>query len=63
MTHHRLFHHVACNVVALKRAGKHADARRMMADQFESYSDRVTQDLRLLQQVVMQSGDTPPPQP
>lgn len=63
MAHHRLFHHVACNVVALKRAGKHADARRMMADQFESYSDRVTQDLRLLQQVVMQSRDTPPPQP
>lgn len=63
MAHHRLFHHVACNVMALEQAGKRADARRMLADQFESYSDRVTQDLRLLQQVVNQPPRNAPPQP
>jgi hypothetical protein len=52
LSHHRMFHHVACNVLALEKAGKRADARRMVADQFEAYSDRVTEDLQLLQQVV-----------
>jgi hypothetical protein len=51
-SHHRMFHHVACNVLALEKAGKRVDARRMVADQFEAYSDRVTEDLQLLQQVV-----------
>jgi len=59
LSHHRMFHHVACNVLALERAGKRGDARRMMADQFEAYSDRVTEDLRLLQQVVSQSCAEP----
>jgi len=50
--HHRMFHHVAGNVLALAEVGKTADARRMLDDQFEDYSGRVTADLRLLQQVV-----------
>ena len=59
LSHHRMFHHVACNVLALEQAGKRADARRMVADQFEAYSDRVTEDLRLLQQVVNQPRSEP----
>ncbi|MBV1730849.1 MAG: CZB domain-containing protein [Hydrogenophaga sp.] len=59
LSHHRMFHHVACNVLALEQAGKRGDARRMVADQFEAYSDRVTEDLRLLQQVVNQSRTQP----
>jgi len=50
--HHRMFHHVAGNVLTLAQAGKTADARRMLDDQFEDYSARVTADLRLLQQVI-----------
>lgn len=59
LSHHRMFHHVACNVLALEHAGKRGDARRMVADQFEAYSDRVTEDLRLLQQVVNQPRSEP----
>ena len=59
LSHHRMFHHVACNVLALEQAGKRGDARRMVADQFEAYSDRVTEDLHLLQQVVNQSRTQP----
>ena len=58
LAHHRMFHHVAANVLALRDAGMLADARRMLDDQFEDYSERVTQDLRLLQQVVVA-----PPEP
>ena len=58
LAHHRMFHHVAANVLALRDAGMLADARRMLDDQFEDYSERVTQDLRLLQQVV-----AAPPEP
>lgn len=50
--HHRMFHHVAGNVLALEEAGKGADARRMLDDQFEDYAGRVAADLRLLRQVV-----------
>jgi hypothetical protein len=52
LAHHRMFHHVAGNVLALEAAGQHAAARRMMDDQFEDYSARVTEDLLLLQRVV-----------
>ena len=52
LAHHRMFHHVAGNVLALEAAGQAAAARRMMADQFEDYSVRVADDLRLLQRVV-----------
>jgi len=60
LSHHRMFHHVACNVLALEKAGKRTAARRMVSDQFEAYSDRVTEDLRLLQQVVNQPRSTKP---
>ncbi len=52
LAHHRMFHHVAGNVLALEAAGQHGAARRMLNDQFEDYSNRVTEDLRLLQRVV-----------
>lgn len=52
LAHHRMFHHVAGNVLALDTAGQHGAARRMLADQFEDYSARVTEDLRLLRRVV-----------
>lgn len=52
LAHHRMFHHVAGNVLALDAAGQHGAALRMLDDQFEDYSDRVTEDLRLLQRVV-----------
>ncbi len=51
-THHRMFHHVAGNVLALLDTGKTADAIRMLDGQFEDYSQRVQADLRLLQQVL-----------
>lgn len=52
LAHHRMFHHVAGNVLALEAAGQRSAARRMLDDQFEDYSTRVTEDLRLLQRVV-----------
>lgn len=52
LAHHRMFHHVAGNVLALEAAGQHGAARLMLNDQFEDYSNRVTEDLRLLQRVV-----------
>jgi hypothetical protein len=60
LAHHRMFHHVAGNVLALDAAGQHGAARRMLDDQFEDYSGRVTGDLRLLQRVVSEV-DAPPP--
>lgn len=60
LAHHRMFHHVAGNVLALQAAGEHAAARRMLHDQFEDYSQRVTEDLRLLQRVASET-DLPRP--
>lgn len=52
MAHHRMFHHVAGNVLALQECGKLADACRMLEDQFEDYSERVVSDLQRLQHIV-----------
>lgn len=52
MAHHRMFHHVAGNVMALQERGKFGDARRMLEDQFEDYSERVVADLQRLQHIV-----------
>lgn len=52
MAHHRMFHHVAGNILALQECGKLADARRMLEDQFEDYSERVVGDLQRLQHIV-----------
>lgn len=55
LAHHRMFHHVAGNILTLDAAGKRADALRMLDEQFEDYSTRVNDDLRLLQQVSTES--------
>lgn len=60
LAHHRMFHHVAANVLALDAAGQHGAARRMLDDQFEDYSARVTGDLRLLQRVVSEVDTSRP---
>ncbi|MCB2017124.1 MAG: CZB domain-containing protein [Hydrogenophaga sp.] len=52
LSHHRMFHHVAGNVMALREAGHLGAARRMLDDQFEDYSSRVAEDLRLLRDLV-----------
>ena len=51
LAHHRMFHRVAGNVLALAAAGKPLDARRMLDEQFEDYSQRVSDDLQLLKRV------------
>lgn len=51
LAHHRMFHHVAGNILTLDAAGKKVDALRMLDEQLEDYSARVTADLRLLQQI------------
>lgn len=61
MAHHRMFHHVAANVLTLDHAGKKGDARRMLANQFEIYSERVLEDLAQLQRLVLPAVATEPP--
>ena len=61
MAHHRMFHHVAANVLTLDRAGKKGDAHRMLVDQFESYSERVLDDLAQLQRLVVPVVAPEPP--
>jgi hypothetical protein len=49
--HHKMFHYAASNVVALAKAGKNDDARKIMAQQFEPFSRSVVTDLDSLRQI------------
>ncbi len=60
LAHHRMFHHVAGNVMALEATGQHSAARRMMEDQFEDYSARVSDDLHMLQRVISETDAARP---
>lgn len=52
MSHHRMFHYAASNVVALAQAGKADEARKMFAGQYENSSKAVIEDLEKLLQMV-----------
>ncbi len=52
MSHHRMFHYAASNVVALAQAGKGEEARKMFAGQYESSSNAVIEDLEKLLRMV-----------
>lgn len=51
MGHHKMFHYTASNVVALSKAGKEAEARKMLEGQFESFSKAVVAELDTLREV------------
>lgn len=53
--HHKMFHYAASNVVALSKAGKHAEAQKMLYSQFDSFSGSVVRDLESLQTMLEQS--------
>ena len=52
MSHHKMFHYAASNVVALNKSGKVDDARKMLDGQFLSFSIAVVDDLQMLQSAV-----------
>lgn len=51
MGHHKMFHYAASNVVALTKAGKDGEARKMMKRQFEPLSGSVMADLDVLRKI------------
>jgi len=53
--HHKMFHYAASNVVALTKAGKDGEARKMMMRQFEPLSGSVMADLDLLRKIAASS--------
>jgi hypothetical protein len=48
MSHHKMFHFAASNVVALKNRGKTAQANAMLQGQFSQFSKSVERDLNAL---------------
>lgn len=48
---HKMFHYAASNVVALSKAGKEAEARKMLTGQFEAFSRSVVSELEELQDI------------
>lgn len=55
MSHHKMFHYAASNVVGLEKGGKSGEAKKMLNDQFATFSKSVIHDLQLLQAVVTRS--------
>jgi hypothetical protein len=47
--HHKMFHYAASNVVALAKAGREAEARKMLNTQFAGFSKNVIADLDQLE--------------
>lgn len=56
--HHKMFHYAASNVVALAKAGKDDEARKMMLRQFEPFSRSVMVDLDSLRKIASSSKVT-----
>jgi hypothetical protein len=48
MSHHKMFHFAASNVVALQNRGKTAQANAMLQGQFSQFSKSVERDLNAL---------------
>ena len=49
MGHHRMFHYAASNVVSLHKANHTEEARQMLGQQFNEFSNKVVQDLNVLE--------------
>jgi hypothetical protein len=49
MSHHKMFHFAASNIVALRNRGKNAEANAMLHGQFSQFSKFVQNDLNALQ--------------
>jgi hypothetical protein len=49
--HHKMFHYAASNVVALAKAGREDEARKMLATQFAGFSKQVVDELDRLEAV------------
>lgn len=50
--HHKMFHYAASNVVALAKAGREDEARKMLNTQFAGFSKNVIADLDQLEALV-----------
>jgi hypothetical protein len=50
--HHKMFHYAASNVVALTKAGREDEARKMLATQFAGFSKNIIADLDQLEAIV-----------
>ena len=49
--HHKMFHYAASNVVSLNQAGKNDDARKMLDNQFNHFSEQVVDILTALRKI------------
>jgi hypothetical protein len=58
--HHKMFHYAASNVVALHKAGKKVEARKMLTGQLETFSRAVDEDLEMMHRIVEQVGSKRP---
>lgn len=54
--HHRMFHCAAANVVSLAQAGRHEQAKRMLATTYERQSQAVLRALAQLQHMLWTQG-------
>ncbi|RPE73182.1 chemoreceptor zinc-binding protein [Tibeticola sediminis] len=50
--HHKMFHYAASNVVALAKAGREDEARKMLNTQFAGFSKNVIAELEQLEAIV-----------
>lgn len=53
MGHHKMFHYAASSVVALSKAGRQAQAKKMLAEQFAAYSKAVVHDLERMRRAAV----------
>ena len=53
MGHHKMFHYAASSVVALSKAGREAQAQKMLAEQFAAYSKAVVHDLERMRRAAV----------
>jgi Chemoreceptor zinc-binding domain len=53
MSHHKMFHFAASNIVALRNRGKTAEANAMLHGQFSQFSKSVQNDLNTLHSAIV----------
>lgn len=58
MSHHKMFHYAASNVVALSKAGREAQSQKIMAEQFSTYSKAVVDDLERMRRAILRVKKT-----